>query len=121
MSRRPQEPPRSVSRHHRMTFLKTSGIAVQLFKAHRCCQKIRCAREFVTTNQEFTNSPFCAAGAPHAFTHKDSQSREVHFRTSAVKQPLSLKSHDCIGAQREFELKDDPLGSPPTAVAEGDL
>jgi hypothetical protein len=26
MSRRPQEPPRSVSRHHRPTFLKTRGI-----------------------------------------------------------------------------------------------
>jgi hypothetical protein len=73
MSRRPQEPPRSVSRHHRPTSLKTSGIADQLFKARRCCQKIRCARGFVTTNQEFTNSPFCAAGALQAFTHKDSQ------------------------------------------------
>jgi hypothetical protein len=30
MSRRPQEPPRSVSRHHRMTFLKTSGIVARL-------------------------------------------------------------------------------------------
>jgi hypothetical protein len=73
MSRRPQEPPRSVSRHHRPTSLKTSGIADQLFKLRRRCQKIRRARGFVPTNQEFTNSPFCAAGAPHAFTHKDSQ------------------------------------------------
>ena len=73
MSRRPQEPPRSVSRHHRMTFLKTSGITVQLFKARRPCQKIRCAHGIVATNQEFTNSPFCAAGVPLAFTHKDSQ------------------------------------------------
>jgi hypothetical protein len=120
MSRRPQEPPRSVGRYHRLTSLKTSGIADQLFKACRCCQKIRGAREFVSTNQEFTNSPFCAAGARHAFTHKDSQSREDYVRNSAATQPLFLKSHGCIGAQREFELKDDPLGSPPTAVAEGD-
>jgi len=76
MSRRPQEPPRSVSRHHRPTFPKTSGIAVQLFKVRRSCQKIRCARGIVATNQEFTNSPFCAAGASHAFTCKDSQGRE---------------------------------------------
>jgi hypothetical protein len=27
----------------------------------------------VATNQEFANSPFCAAGVPRAFTHKDSQ------------------------------------------------
>jgi hypothetical protein len=73
MSRRPQEPPRSVSRHHRPTSLKTSGIADQLFKACRCCQKIRCAGGFVAMNQEFTNSPFCATGAPRAFTGKDSQ------------------------------------------------
>jgi hypothetical protein len=70
MSRRPQEPPRSVNRHHRPTSLKTSGIVVQLFKARRRCQKIRCARGFVTTNQEFTNSPFGAAGALQAFTTK---------------------------------------------------
>ena len=76
MSHHPQEPPRSVSRHHRLTSLKTSGIVAQLFKARRRCQKIRCARGFVATNQEFTNSLFCAAGAPHAFTHKDSQNRE---------------------------------------------
>ena len=73
MSRRPQEPPRSVSRHHRLTSLKTSGIAVQLSKARRRCQKIRFARGIVATNQEFTNSPFCAAGVPLAFTSKDSQ------------------------------------------------
>jgi hypothetical protein len=76
MSRRPQEPPRSVSRHHRLASLKTSGIVGQLFKACRRCQKIRGTGGFVPTNQEFTNSPFCAAGAPRAFTHKDSQSRE---------------------------------------------
>jgi hypothetical protein len=76
MSRRPQEPPRSVSRHHRLASLKTSGIADQLFKTRRCCQKIRCACGFVPTNQEFTDSLFYAAGAPHAFTHKDSQSHE---------------------------------------------
>ena len=75
MSRRPQEPPRSVSRHHRMTFLKASGIVGQLFKARRPCQKIRCAHGIVATNQEFTNSPFCAAVLLRAFTHKDSQSR----------------------------------------------
>jgi len=73
MSHHPQEPPRSVSRHHRLASLKTSGIADQLFKARRCCQKIRCAREFVPTNQEFTNSPFRATDAPRVFTHKDSQ------------------------------------------------
>ena len=78
MSRRPQEPPRSVSRHHRLASLKTSGIVDQLFKTRRCCQKIRCARGFVPPNQEFTDSPFCATGAPRAFTHKDSQSREDH-------------------------------------------
>jgi hypothetical protein len=76
MSRHPQEPPPSVSRHHRLTSLRTSGIAAQLFKARRCCQKIRCACEFMATNQGFTNSPFCAAGAAHAFIHKDSQIRE---------------------------------------------
>jgi hypothetical protein len=75
MSRRPQEPPRSVSRHHRLTSLKTSGIADQLFKARRRCQKIRCAHGFVATNQGFTNSVFCAAGAQQAFTAKDSQNR----------------------------------------------
>ena len=76
MSRRPQEPPRSVGRDHRLTFLKTSGIAVQLFKACRCCQKIRCACGFVPTNQDFTNSLFCTGGARRAFTSKDSQNRE---------------------------------------------
>lgn len=76
MSRRPQEPPRSVSRHHRLTSLKRSGISGQLFKARRRCQKVRCARGFVATNQGFTNSPFCPAGAPHAFTRKDSQNCE---------------------------------------------
>ena len=108
MSRRPQEPPRSVSRHHRLASLKTSGIADQLFKARRCCQKIRYGRGFLATNQEFTNTPFRAAGAPRAFTHKDSQSHQDRVRNSAATQPLFLKSHGCIGAQREFELKDDP-------------
>ena len=110
MSRRPQEPPRSVSRHHRLASLKTSGIVDQLFKARRCCQKIRCALGFVATNQELTNSRFCAAGAPHAFTSKNSQIREDRTRDPAATQPLFLKSHGCIGAQREFELKDDPVG-----------
>jgi len=110
MSRRPQEPPRSVSRHHRLTFLKTSGIVDQLFKARRCCQKIRCARGFVAMNQGFTNSPFCTGGAPNAFTGKDSQSHEEHIQNSAAREPLFLKSHGCIGAQREFELKDGPKG-----------
>ena len=79
MSRRPQEPPRSASRHHRMTFLKTSGIADQLFKARRSCQKIRCALGIVATNQKFKNSPFCAAGAPHAFTTKIRKSTAPHL------------------------------------------
>src|SRR5580704_15036656 len=108
MSHRPQEPPRSVSRHHRLTFLKTSGIEAQLFKVSRCCQKIRCARGFVPTNQGFTDSPFCAAGAPRAFTHKDSQSREEYVRNSAAAQLLFLKSHGQRQAQREFEVKDGP-------------
>jgi len=103
MSRRPQEPPRSVSRHHRLTFPKTSGIAVQLFKACRCCQKICCAREFVATNQEFTNSPFCAAGALHAFTHKDSQidgtapglpQGDDEIRPRIHKSPMSVMPRD---------------------------
>ena len=34
MSRRPQEPPRSVSRYHRLTSLKTSGIVARLMPEH---------------------------------------------------------------------------------------
>jgi hypothetical protein len=86
MSRRPQEPPRSVSRHHRPTSLKTSGIAAQLFKARRRCQKIRCAREFVATNQEFTIPLFCAAGAP----------ARIHYKRFA--KPLGLRLRYCCHA-----------------------
>jgi len=82
MSRRPQEPPRSVSRHHRPTSLKTSGIVDQLFKACRCCQKIRCTGGFVPTNQGLTNSPFCTGGAPRAFTTKIRKTEFPRFLTS---------------------------------------
>ena len=91
MSRRPQEPPRSVSRHHRLASLKTSGIADQLFKTRRCCQKIRGTRKFVPTNQEFTDSPFCAAGALQAFTTKIRKSREL--RLIYLRENLLLRSH----------------------------
>jgi len=62
------------------------------------------------TNQEFTNWPFRAAGASHAFTHKDSQNRKYRVRNPAVTQALFLKSYGQIGAQSEFKLKDDPVG-----------
>jgi hypothetical protein len=50
MSRRPQEPPRSVSRHHRMTFLKTSGIVA------RICQQKRLVNIFLYAGLFAVNS-----------------------------------------------------------------
>ena len=105
MSRRPQEPPRSVSRHHRLASLKTSGIADQLFKPCRCCQKIRGAPGFVPTNQEFTDSPFCAAGASQAFTTKIRKSREL--RLIYLRENLLLRSHLSLNRTEDGKRRDN--------------
>ena len=101
MSHRPQEPPRSVSRDHRLTSLKTSGIVARYSRLRRC-QKIRSARGFVAINQDFRNSPFCAASARHAFTEKIRKKllTTAPSKLTTAMQPSSLKSHGHIGAQR---------------------